>query len=448
MIIERFCANLLQLAFPVLAEHLLHILVGINDTYLANHLPSHAPEATAAVGTIAFIFWFLGMFAGAIGTGSTAIIAREVGARTAAAPTAPAGSPCCSQRCSESASVRSCFSAAVRWLISAAWQASRRTDTFNYLRMLTPAAPFMIVMFVANSCLRGAGDTLTPAISMIVVDIVNIFFTWGFTRGLFGMPNMGFNGIAVGTVIAYIAGGVLQVIVLLIGRGGIRLHLHRLRPHWNDLRRILRIGIPGGVTDLLYWIANFALLTIVNRTKPVNIAAAAHTNAIRIESFSYMTGFAVSIAVATMVGQSLGMKNPRRAERAAYLGYFIGGGFMTLMGILLIFFAQYPTRILAEDPQVRELTAACLRITGFCQISFAAAIIFGGALRGAGDTMAVLILTMVSILCFRVGGVVIVGGILHKPLPYIWVILATDLFVRGILVYGRFLHGGWKRIRV
>ena len=52
----------------------------------------------------------------------------------------------------------------------------------------------------------------------------------------------------------------------------------------------------------------------------------------RIESISYMTGFAIAVAVATMVGQSLGMKDPRRAQRVAYLGYAIGGGFMTFVG--------------------------------------------------------------------------------------------------------------------
>ena len=103
--------------------------------------------------------------------------------------------------------------------------------------MLTPSVPFLVAMFVANACLRGAGDTLTPAISMIVVDIVNIVFTWGFTRGLFGLPNLGFDGIAIGTVIAYIAGGVLQIVVLLVGRGGIKLHIHRLRPHLLPLCR-------------------------------------------------------------------------------------------------------------------------------------------------------------------------------------------------------------------
>src|SRR5204863_271565 len=156
----------------------------------------------------------------------------------------------------------------------------------DYLRMLCPSVPFMTVMFVANACLRGAGDTLTPAIAMIVVDVVNMVFSWGFTWGWFGLPRMGFDGIAVGTAIAYIAGGVLVLLLLLRGRGGIKLHLHRLRPHWRDMKRILRIGVPSGLTDLINWVANFALINVVNRTRPLNVTAAAHTNTIRIEAIS------------------------------------------------------------------------------------------------------------------------------------------------------------------
>src|SRR5688572_15594482 len=72
---------LLLLAAPVLAEHALHIIVGLTDTYLANHLETSKAEATAAVGTVGYIFWFIGLFAGAVGAGSTAIIAREIGAK-------------------------------------------------------------------------------------------------------------------------------------------------------------------------------------------------------------------------------------------------------------------------------------------------------------------------------------------------------------------------------
>ena len=97
--------------------------------------------------------------------------------------------------------------------------------------------------------------------------------------------------------------------------------------------------------------------------------------------------------------------------------------------------------------QVRDLTATCLRITGFCQVGFAAAIIFGGALRGAGDTVGVMLITTTSILALRLGGVYVAGEF-EQPLTVIWVILSIDLFVRGVLIYGRFLGGGWKRIKV
>jgi putative MATE family efflux protein len=439
--------ELVLLAAPVLAEHVLHILVGLNDTYLANHLAGIDAEATAAVGSIAYIFWFLGLFSGAIGTGSTAIIAREMGARHQRRANSACGQSMLFAAFVGLGLAGLLFVASKPIVIFTGLQGQAGGFALQYLRMLCPSVPFLIAMFVANACLRGAGDTLTPAIAMIIVDLVNIFFTWGFTKGLFGLPALGFEGIAIGTVIAYVVGGVLQVVVLIEGRGGIKLHLHRLRPHWLDMKRILRIGVPSGLTDLINWIANFMLINVVNRTKPINIAAAAHTNAVRIESISYMSGYAVAVAVATMVGQSLGMKDPRRAQRSAYLAYAMGGGFMTLIGVLFILFPQAPASILAGEPAVRDLTAQCLRITGFCQAGFAAAIIFGGALRGAGDTVAVLLMTMTSIIALRLCGVWVLGE-LHKPLWMIWILLATDLFVRGVLVYGRFLHGGWKNISV
>jgi putative MATE family efflux protein len=439
--------ELLVLALPVLAEHALHILVGLTDTYLANHLPTRKAEATAAVGTVSYIFWFMGLFSGAIGTGATAIIAREIGARHRRRANSACGQAMLFAAMVGVGLALLLFVAAGPVVRFAALQGEAADLALNYLRMMTPAIPFVIVMFVANACLRGAGDTLTPALAMIVVDIVNIILSCGLTFGLWGFPQLGFKGIAIGTVIAYTTGGVILIAVLLIGRGGIKLHLHRLRPHWRDMKRILRIGVPAGLTDTVNWLANFMLVKVINRTEPVNIAAAAHNNAIRIESISYMTGFAVAVAVATMVGQSLGMKDLRRATRSAYLAYAIGGGFMTFVGLIFIFFAYYPAAAMAGEPAVRDLTAKCLQITGFCQISFAAAIIFGGALRGAGDTMAVMIISTASVLVVRLGGVWLMAR-MNQPLPVIWIVLATDLFVRGLLIYARFLHGGWKRVRV
>src|SRR6478736_6316187 len=73
------------LATPVFAEQVLHMLVGLNDTYLANHVePGASPRnaaAAAAVGTVSYVLWFVGLISGAVGSGATAIIARATGAK-------------------------------------------------------------------------------------------------------------------------------------------------------------------------------------------------------------------------------------------------------------------------------------------------------------------------------------------------------------------------------
>src|SRR5215831_2201643 len=77
--------ELFLLSMPVLAEQVLHMFVGLNDTYLANHVEHGAsPEnaaAAAAVGTVSYILWFVGLISGAVGSGATAIIARATGAK-------------------------------------------------------------------------------------------------------------------------------------------------------------------------------------------------------------------------------------------------------------------------------------------------------------------------------------------------------------------------------
>ena len=437
---------------PVLAEQVLHMFVGLNDTYLANHVERSASAknaaAAAAVGTVSYILWFVGLISGAVGSGATAIIARATGAKHRSL-----ANSVCGQAISAAMivglilwAIMWCFAGHLSVMTGLTGQG--REFAVEYFRMLSISLPFLTAMFVANTCLRGAGDTLTPAITFIVVDIVNLVFSWGLTYGLWHMPAWGFEGIAAGTVIAYIFGGVTQLVVLLRGRGGIRLHVHRLAPHWHNLKRLLRIGLPAGFADAVQWIANFAIVIVINRMDPTLVSSAAHNNTVKIESLSYLAGFAFATAAATMVGQSLGMRDPHGASRSAYLAFLTSGGFMTLMGVAFILFGKYPARLMSDDPQVIALTTRCLFITGFCQSGFAAAMIFGGSLRGAGDTYRQMFLQFASIVLLRFGGAMVMALVFHRGLTVIWVVFASELFVRGSLMFGRFQQGGWKRIEV
>jgi putative MATE family efflux protein len=417
----------LALAVPALVEQIFNFLVGLNDTWLANNLPRDiAPSATAAVGTISYLLWFIGLIVSAVGTGSTALISRAKGARHQRIANSVCGQSV------TAALVLGVILGAVLYIWAEAWvgmtglSAEARGFALSYLRMLAASVPFLTVMFVANACLRGAGDTLTPAIAMIGVNLINMGFSFGLTYGWCGLPRMGFNGIAAGTVIAYIVGGLLQFAVLISGRGGMRLHWHRLRPHWHTLKRIFRIGVPAGVEGLLIWVAQFMIVIVINKMDVSNVTAAAHLNAIKIEAFSYLPGWAFATAAATIVGQSLGMNDPRRAKRGAYLAYALGGGVMTLCGVAFILFGRhFAAWMLPNQPAVAALTAQCLFVTGFIQSGFAASMIFSGALRGAGDTVAVMAINLLSTLALRLAGVLVVVFIFKQGLLAVWIVLAS-----------------------
>jgi putative MATE family efflux protein len=441
--------QLFGLAGPVWVEQVLHMLVGLNDTYLANHLPSHAADAGAAVGTVTYFLWLIGLLVSSIGTGSTALIARAKGARHRSLSNRVTGQ-------SVAAAVilgvvcGVMLSIGGRPIIEATQlQGMGKGFALEYLRMLSAALPFTMVMFIAGACRRGGGDTLTPAIVMVIVDVVNMVCSFALTRGWWGLPVMGFTGIAAGTIIAYVTGGVLEFLVVWVGTSGARLYIHRMSPDWLTIKRLFKIGIPAGVENLLAWFANFAVIAVINRMDPTNASSAAHINTVRLESVSFLSGIAFATAAATMVGISLGRKDPGRAMRSALLAYAGGGGAMVLCGILMITLGRYPAEWLSpNDAHIVEMTARCLRITGFIQAGFASSLIFGGALRGAGDTFVVMCLNLASVIGLRFTGVIVVGLVWKMGLEAVWVVLAGELFIRGLLIFLRFLQGGWRDIAV
>ncbi|HMB95820.1 MAG TPA: MATE family efflux transporter, partial [Tepidisphaeraceae bacterium] len=135
-------------------------------------------------------------------------------------------------------------------------------------------------------------------------------------------------------------------------------------------------------------------------------------------------------------------------QRCAYLAYALGGGIMIIAGVGLILFGKYPAMLFSDEPVVRALTTRCLFTTGFIQCGFASALIFGGALRGAGDTMMVMVLSGISVFLLRLLGVIIAVYVFHAGLGGVWIVLCGELMCRGLLMFVRFSHGGWKKIAV
>ena len=435
--------DVLRLALPAMGEQMLSMMVGIVDTYLVGHLGA-APLAAVGLAN-QWVFLAMTLF-GSVGTGATALIARFIGARD----------PDQADRALQQAMLLGVGLGLLATLLGVTLAgpavlllgapADVIVPATNYLRVASTVFFFSTLMFIGNASLRGAGDTRTPLFVMLVVNSLNIVVAWAAINGHLGLPRMGVVGSALGAVTGRLAGGVLIIAILLRGRAGIQLKLSGLRFHRAMIKRILRVGLPTGLEQLLMrigWMLFARILTTLG-----TVAYAANQVGVNGWSLSFMPGFGFALAATTLVGQSLGAQDPEGAQRRGYTAYWMGGLLMGLIGVLFILFPAQIVGFFTDDPAVIAVGTMPLRMVGFVQPFLAATMIFAGGLRGAGDTRFPMIVTGMSIFLLRLPLAYLLAIILNWGLLGAWAALALDMSVRGVLNFLRFRGGRWKTIQV
>ncbi len=452
----------MRLVWPVLAEQLLSMLMGFSDKWLTGHfLPGD--KYLAAMTLVAYLLGFVpGLFA-AVSVSATAMIARFYGA----------GDLDQAQRVANQALVLGALVAlgvgAFAFVAGSSLVATMGLGgetarlALRYLSIAIIAVPAIAIGQVGIAVLRGAGDMVTGLIAMTVQNVVNIVVAVALIRGWGPLPRLGWDGLAYGVI----AGDACTALIVLarLGRGryGMRIQWRLLRPDTSLIRRMLRIGVPGGMDILALSACQFWFLSIVNRLG--DTAAAAHGVAITIESIAYLPGMAFQVAATTIVGQSLGAKDERRAVHTVRLATLACVGLMSVLAAWFFFEAHWLARqfLGQSHPEVADQAAMLVRIVAFGQPQLALLMVMTGALRGAGDTRWTLLVTFIGMLLVRIplaywlawktigihlpGFDLSISG-LGLGVRGAWYAMITDLAVRGLLMTFRFAQGEWKHVEV
>jgi len=474
------------LSWPILVQSFLGSLVGLTDTVLAAGI---SEGATDAIGGAAYLLWFVGLVMMAIGVGATALISRAIGAGRLAAANAAVG---------QSILLASISGVFVGLLVAAMAGPVSHLLNMNeeareafkiYILICAVGVPLNSVMYAGIECCRAAGDALRPLWAMVWVNVVNMIAAWSLsgvdlvhadvapdgvitTRTLITNPsplNLGVEGIALGTMIGYVVGTAIIVRMLIRGTAGIRLRRRRLRPHGVTLKRLIRVGLPNFFETFGMWAGNFLVLLVVGWI-PVPQGGGgllgSHIVAIRIEALSFLPGFAMGVAAATLAGQYLGAGSPRLARHAILVCQGVALGFMGLGSAMFLLFPRTIVGLFTSQPTHLHTVPTLLMITGAVQIPFAVSLVLRSAMRGAGDVKAVAYLTWISTYAVRLPLVYLCSGItIHVPqalgggeirnplgfepsLAGLWVGLCLEVLIRGVLFAWRFAGGQWATKRV
>jgi putative MATE family efflux protein len=438
----------LVLAWWPLLEQLMGALVGFVDTALAGRLD---PAATEAIGSSGYVLWLMGMMQGAVGVGATAIIARAVGAgRYREANHAVGQAMMLALIWGAINTVLFWFAAPLVALVTSL-EGHAADLCVMYLQWLALVAPCRAVLFIGSACLRGAGDTRSPFFVMLAVNIINVIVSVSLVADFSPIGGFGLRGVAMGTMVAWIVGMVLMAIMLLKGRGGVKLMLPEMRFDRVMTGRLVRIGAPALLESAVHWAGNLLVVVIVGRLAILGLAErpmGSQIIGIRIEAFSFLLGFAFNIAASTMVGQYLGVNDIASAKRAAWISWAYGSVIMVGFGLIFMLLPGPLVRIFTDQEPFLSAVPPILFHAGWAQIGFASYLVLSGALRGAGDTRMTMYITFGCTFLIRLPLAYLIGVQWGYGLTGVWIALAIELIVRGGVFMARFLHGGWTRIKV
>jgi putative MATE family efflux protein len=441
---DSLLRQVFKLALWPFLEQVLGFLVGFVDTALAGRLSA---EATDAVGVAAYILWLMSLLISAFAVGSTALIARATGARRMRRANQVLGQSLVIGVI-WGVIIGAGFFAVAPLIASVSGLKGQSLELcVQYLRLVSLAAPFTTVLTIGSACLRGSGDTRTPFLVMMLVNVVNIAVGVSLVAESSPFGGWGLNGVAIAAMSAWVVG--CMIILIALSRRAQVLHIRQkfLQPRMYVLRRIVRVGIPNLFESFGQWFGNYLVIMIVGHLPEAN-AVGAHFVAIRIEAMSYLPGAAMGIAAATLTGQYLGAGRPELAKRAAQLCLYFGMSLMTFMGILFIVTPLPFVRIVTDIPVFLDMSPHLLYITGWAQTGFAACLVLSAALRGAGETRTPMIVTFLAVFLIRLPLAWVLGVRYSGGLEGVWIALSLDLVIRGVIFYYFFQRGSWMRVRV
>ena len=257
----------------------------------------------------------------------------------------------------------------------------------------------LVLMFGYNAIsavLRGLGDSKTPFYFLVISTMLNIVFDLVFVL-VFGW---GIAGVAFATVLAQGIAFGLSIIYLNRYHKLIRVSYRGLVFDREIFRNSLRIGIPTGMQHTFVALGMMALLRIVNMFGADTIAA--YTVAGRIDSFAAMPAMNFSLALSTFVGQNLGANKPERVRNGLRATLIMTTVVSLTVTAAAWLFGRHIMGVFTTDPVVIEIGYDYLVIVSSFYILFSAMFVTNGVLRGAGDTIVPMFITLFSLWVMRI----------------------------------------------
>jgi len=328
-----------------------------------------------------------------------------------------------------------------------------RAYEVDYARVLMLGAFPVILMATLSTFFAGRGQTQAVLRVNVLATLVNVVLDWLWIFGHAGFPRLGVRGAALGTVVSQALGAAVYVGLILrpeFRRAYRTLAGWRLEPEL--LRRLVRFGMPTGLQYSAEVLAFALFMIIVGRIGTTELAATGIAFNLNMIVFAPMLGLAV--AVSSLVGRYLGAGQPALAERSVHSAVALSLAYMSACGLLYVLGARLllAPYAVGADPStfgpIGAIATVLLRFVALYSIFDMLNLVYAAGLRGAGDTLYPLGLTVVLSWVAMLGPALVGCGLLGAGVYFAWTTASAYVVLLGLMLRRRFLAGRWKTMRV
>ncbi len=387
--------GLMTIAIPIIIMNVLQSLFNIIDMTILKMYDTDGGYSVGAVGASGTLFSFITGLVVGVAAGANVVIARYIGK----------GDKDGIEKTVSTAIIFSVMSGLTLLVIGVVFAefflslVNCPTKFFDkavlYFRMYFLGVPILMLYNFCAAILRSSGDSRRPMVYLTIGGIIKVVLTFLFVA-VFKMEVV---GVALATIISWIVIATLCVVVLIRDGGVLKINFKKFRIYGEQLKEMLRIGIPTGLQQALYSVANLVIAGAVNTYGADEITRANASTGVSIanqfDGILYQIAVGPSLAVMPYVSQNVGAKNMKRAKEAICKGMFItiifGGG----LGALSAIFSAQLSSIMSSNPEVIRFSQQKMMLVSSTYFICGINEILGAALKGMGKPMIPMIATMI-----------------------------------------------------
>ncbi len=298
----------------------------------------------------------------------------------------------------------------------------------------------MVVFFGFNgtsAILRGLGDSKTPLYFLIIASILNIIFDLLFVL----VFKWGVAGVAYATILSQGIAFFSAILYLNKTHKLISFSLFRMVFDRDIFLKSLRIGLPSGFQHTFVALGMMTLMAIVNTFGTDVIAA--YSVGQRIDSFASMFAMNFGLALSTFVGQNIGANKTERVRTGLLATLKMASAITITVTLIVLLGSSRLMGFFTSDPEVIDIGSGYLSVVAIFYIVFTFMFIIGGVMRGAGDTLVPMFITLVSLWVVRIPIAWYMSDIMG--VTGIWWAIPIGWSIGLIFSFLYYLTGKWKK---